>query len=304
MPLFILGILSAAAIVTFAQEQTDKTSSDGKAAEEKLVFRGPRTTAPDPAYVAIPYDLRWTADKWEGDDAPYEKMRLEIDQLVAKKPQAIEEFVKKAKEVVEQDKENPLAVFRWAYTGYQWSLLAKDQMERRRRIHVLLPIVRGVTFPYTYNYARMLFLVMAGWQPEDNYRQYLQSGAERLLQKNQNDYDVKVQLVNEVLNPEWSNSKDNELVLRYAQDIVNLKPNAPRSHSILGLVYERIWSKTRNKDDAVNAISAYRQALRLIPLTDKERRRGPQTGVDYILSTQAEYDKEQFKLKQSLSKLP
>ncbi len=198
----------------------------------------------------------WTEEVWTGNEAPYTKIRLEIENLNnanQKLPAMIEETGDKA----QKDVNNSLLGYRWAYLCYKAATL--DLKEGESQLPLASRAISISVSPKVYEYSRLRFLINVRSFPSSQFR----SLGERLVKRDPNDYDVKFYML-KLLTPGLS-TEDKKLAVGYAQDLIRMWPNSTSAHSGLGGVYYRSWLVSKSKSDADNAIQAYEKYLQIAP---------------------------------------
>lgn len=198
----------------------------------------------------------WTKEKWDGDEKPYKKARLEIDRAI-QEGRDLDTLLEKYKKNASKNATDPLLQFRWAYSAYKSA--AKAGNNAAAKLQGVEFALKRANSPQTYEYARLRFLVVARTTP---YHRLKEVG-ERLLKRNSKDDEVKFYLVS-VLDPGLYASEKAQ-ALQLAQELIRSQPKRPSSYSVLANTYLAIWSKSKSPDDAHKAISAYRQFLQVAP---------------------------------------
>lgn len=198
----------------------------------------------------------WTKERWDGDETPYKKARLEIDRAV-QEGRDLDALIEKYKAAARENATDPLPQFRWGYTAYQSAAKAgSDAAEKLQGVEFALKMANS---PHTYEYARLRFLVAARSTPFH----LLKGVGERLLSRNAKDNEVRFYLIS-VLDPGFYPT-EKSLALELVEEQIRAQPKRPSSYSSKANVYLSLWSKSKSSSDADNAISAYRQFLQLAP---------------------------------------
>lgn len=218
----------------------------------------------------VPYDqktirpneqLTWTTLPWSGDDRPYKAIRSNIDNAI-QRGQNLDEIVRKYRRLAQQDLLNPLPQFAWAYVSYRASVQgAKLEGE----LQLALKQLNNFKTPYTYEYARLLFILEARSWP----RSKLILAGRKLIQRNPKDYSVLYYLV-KIMDPGRSVSERLEAI-SYSERLVQMEPKRANAYSALGYTYLKSWLKSKSKSDRDKALSAYNRFLNLAPLNDSFR---------------------------------
>lgn len=222
-------------------------------AQNNQGFGGPGSKTEEDSWMEMPFS---------GDDRPYTRSRLDIENAFEQGAEP-NKLVQKYRNLARQNPNDLKAQFRWAYASYQAvkakTILSHDLSSAIRKLQSFKP-------PYTYECARLRFILEARVSP----RQKLKLLGERLLRKNPNDFDVKYNLI-KVIEPTAS-SWDKQKAVLYCQQLIKSFPKKNSPYAMLGFVYFRSWLKAKNKADAQEAISAYREYVRRVPANDSFRK--------------------------------
>jgi len=201
-------------------------------------------------------DWAWASKKWLGDDKPYQQIRADIDNAIAR-GQDSTSLTADYKKAARQNPGDPQAQFRWGYAAWE-SMKTLHQESDKWRIFAGVPEALAETnFPDTYNYARLRFLAEA-WR---NRTFKLKSAGEKLLNHNPNDYDVKYQQVG-ILDMTLTPPEEKQALV-YIQDLMRVKPDRPNPYSLLGGVHMDAYDKYHHLEDGQQAIAAYQEYIRL-----------------------------------------
>jgi hypothetical protein len=209
--------------------------------------------------------LSWTTQSWSGDDHSYVTIRRDIDKAVAQGRTA-DELLKEYEKAVSLGSSEPKAIFRWAYAAWLARNRFTGYREQLQRIDKPRAALLRVTFPRSYEFARLLFLMQA-W--ESDLPQFLIEPGYKLLRKNPQDYDVKYYLTR--LLATSSRPEHRQQALTNIREFVKSKPRKPSYQALLGGIYYRQWRKNQSPSDATKAIDAYKKYLQLAPMNDEWR---------------------------------
>lgn len=225
---------------------------------------------------------------WSADDAPYVKIRHEIDQALAggTNPDSLFEKVRKEEQ---GHLKNPLSVFRLAYvaqraahhvyyhlspgqkanveSGDRKQFLSRRSQELTARLSAASSALFKNPDPHSYEYARLKFLY---WKIGDNISDASYSDmdeAKRLLEKNPHDWAMKQTFA--MMLALKSEKKYADQALKYATEVVHANPSDPTAWETLGSVngyFASVVSKEifRTKY-APAAVTAYQKCLKLAP---------------------------------------
>ncbi len=229
----------------------------------------------------------WQDEAWTADSAPYRRVRESIDKQVAQgvKPEAL---AAKFAPLWRQDKRNPLALFRWAYAARKARLVpgpfninriieSDHEMER----------MHWTQRPHSYDFSRLRFL--NGVELLDYPKQQQLKGlGRRLIERDPQDEGVKYQLVR-LLNSSMEVAERREAI-QLAQAMVRAKPDKSNLSGLLADSYTNLWSLTRSRADANQAIAAYRKYLPIAPT--QKLRESANLQIRLIAQDQAVWEKQ------------
>lgn len=204
----------------------------------------------------------WATAPWQGGDKPYQQIEASVDRLFASSSVSTT-LLQTYQNTADQNHSDPQAQFRWAYASYRAREATPPIVQRQS---VGLGALERATFPGSYRYARLCFLVGTQFGPNP----YLKDAGQRLLRRGPNDYDVEYSLARS-FDPTRS-PQATHLALSYAQDLLKKKPNDARSYSALGGIYYYLWLVKHDKADGERAVQAYQHYLTLHPPSDKKRK--------------------------------
>ena len=214
--------------------------------------------------------ISWLTDTWSGNDLPFKRSRIEIDKASHSK-QLTAAALKTYQALAEKEPENAQAVFNWAYANY----IAEKDPAVQGNIVVSSGVFAYAASPKTYNYTRIRFLIATRDKPSPQ----LYSLGERLLRKNNQDYDVQYSLV-QCLALAVSKSEMKRAVL-LAKSLIRSYPTKPSAYASLGGIYFNAWYTRRNPLDGVAAVTAYQKYLQFAPANDPWRPQA-QIMISYI----------------------
>lgn len=217
------------------------------------------------------HSWNWTAQKWTGNDRPYQNIRNEIDKALDNGKNA-KQLIEQQKGVAEQHPNNPQCQYAWAYTAYRslppWAgSYAKLKQKPAGEALARLPATD------CYNYSRLRFLLTMGYdtfdlrQVEVNARSAENLGR-RLLQNHPSDLDVKYHLIDvdeTILGRNPTDLTIKKRALYYSQEMIAAKPSHSNYRTLPASVYVTCWSQTNDPADARAAIASYRDYLRVAP---------------------------------------
>lgn len=212
-----------------------------------------------PSY--IPRSWEWAQERWTGEDAPYVRIRINIDGAIAR-GQGLEALARQYARVAAEKPRDPQAQFAW---GYAAVLAGKPGRNVKAGVpRAVSEALARTQSPRTYHYARMRFVLLMTWGT------WLQMKplSQRLLTKNPNDYNVKMHAVR--LLAAGTKVEQKQAVL-YAQQLVRANPKRASAHSALGDAHRERWVKTGDAQAARDALQAYRRSLALRPNGDSKR---------------------------------
>lgn len=221
---------------------------------------------PTPAQVAqARQDLQiyysWINAPWTDNDQPYQRIRLNIDQAISQgaNPFVLVKQRQKELEKAPQDFQAQFAYYHTAYQAVTWPKRADDRGFDVLLLGNLSTAIIRAPHPHTYNYVRLEFL--CGQYNFNNPK--LKAVGLRLVHRDPNDYDVKYYTNNIlVVSP---SPADHAIALKYANDLVKNYPKMASPHAMAGYIHYQSWLRTKNKQEADEAVSQYQQYLRLAP---------------------------------------
>jgi hypothetical protein len=269
--------------------------------------------APDELYFGQrpPSNANWTDNKWTADDAPYLKIRREVDKGIADGTITGYESseVHDGKYWREHPNPNPQSIFRNSYIGYQlsyhawyhyhpskkYSSLREEWPDYQRRGRLVesnaydaMLAMKTVKNPHSYQYSRLLFLlesfesadIRAGGAGFANPDDLITEG-KNLLAHRPKDLEVKLMLAKLLYNPYVSDQQ--KQALKYAQEVVAAKPQWPQAWEALGNAYRELNSKiiaTKIQQNQSNSaeLAAYRKCLQIAT-----KDYGPRIAVEILI---------------------
>lgn len=212
------------------------------------------------ARASLARDYAWFNVPWTGNDQPYQNIRSEIDQALAKgqKPASV---LQKYRTFAQQQPNSPQAIFGYGYAVYEAETLPKGLNEAEVfqdscKVSELWMKVHG---PHTYDYARLMFLHESLSSPTPD----LIAVGKRLLARSPNDYEVEYGLATMAsvsLKP-----TERAQALIYQQDLAQRFPNDPRQYRLLAEIYRGDAARTHSEAQAARSIAAYERYLALAP---------------------------------------
>ena len=208
----------------------------------------------------------WTTDAWDGNDKPYQKARLTIDQATSDH-QSLNALLIRYKEQAQRNPEDSFALFRWAYAGYQIMLAEKSRTAQFHALDGIQEAFYHTPSAHTYNYARMQFLI--GEFYTSNHQAV--PVARRLLKVSKNDYQVQYCLASIYLN-DYVHPKFGE-ALAICDYLKQLYPAKSSLYTLSGEVYVLRWHQERNPVFAQSVVDNYKKYLQLAPPDDEFRKR-------------------------------
>ena len=203
----------------------------------------------------------WLNASWIGDDHPYQHIRTTIEQEISRGANPFDLLKQREKEL-DKSPGDFQAQFAYYYTAYQAATWPKRPKNTEFTIGIpilgnLFLVVVRTPPPHTYNYARLAFLCEQYGFIDPN----LKTVGLRLVGRDPSDYDVRYYTISSLaLSPVPS---DHGLALKYAHDLVNDYPNKPSSYSMAASLHYQAWLRTKNKQDATEAISNFQRYLQL-----------------------------------------
>jgi hypothetical protein len=209
-------------------------------------------------------DFHWVAQPWTGNDAPYRKIKDDIDRDT-KAGISLNALALKYKALAMRASRDPRAQFRWVYAAYRAATKPNESnTEAGAVLDRAAPMLAGADSPHCYEYDRLRFLVFAhagvGYQiaPMGN----------RLLEKAPRDESIAYEYIS-CLNVS-PNTQDRQRASFLAQQYAKEYPSL-RGYSLLGQIYYYSWRKHNQKQDADNAFRVYQAYLDHSPTDDPFR---------------------------------
>lgn len=237
--------------------------------ESRPIISLPSSIPSSPPHTAQRWGLfhpdGWMAEKWTGDDKPYQKIRANIDKALSAGENP-DRLAVAYEQKAQLHLKNPQAVYAWAYASWR-AIKSTTHDNNYNRLARVIVAMAELPSPKTYEFTRMHFLALA-WVTE---RAELKDVGLRLLQQNPNDYSVKYQ-ASGILTITFT-GQDKVLALKYAQDLIQMRPNTADPYGLLGSIYLRSYDQnhTKNKEDGEKAASAYEEYLKRAPANDPWR---------------------------------
>jgi len=184
----------------------------------------------------FPRDWKWVKEAWTGSDAPYVNIRRSIDVELAKNSQP-KRLRERYQITAAANPFDPQAQYAWAYAavmtrevGYYFG---------HRYLSDVSAALAQPRSPKTYEYARLRFIILM------RHGTWLQMKplALRLLQRNPQDYNVKVHLV--PLMAIRGSVSDQQKALVLAKQLVDFQPRRASAWGALGGHIERFLMTER-----------------------------------------------------------
>jgi hypothetical protein len=234
--------------------------------------RAPAPTAPRPLLprpgtpVRPNARLAWIDEAWAGGDAPYERIRAEIDAL-GQQGKLDVALVEQYEADWTADKKNPESAFRWGYAAYR----------RRQAVpHVRLKhgpadgIFELAASPHCYEFSRLRFIYSIKNGRHEKHRAEFKRLAERLLKRKPDDRDVKYFAIDAV---DVNVPVERERAVGWAQQLIRETPERPNPHLALAGIYYRVWWQTEDTAAGQKAIAGFEEYLRLAGPDAPDRKR-------------------------------
>lgn len=205
----------------------------------------------------------WMTEKWTGDETHYAAARENINRDFSRGGITVA-YLKGLETAWNQDEQDPLKLFRWAYARY-----------KAQGLHPPIPFTtvpaygafNEVPSPHTYEYARVRFLIETSLsRPRE-----LMAIGKRLLARNPDDFDVEFALSR--CFGETMSAEEKQSALAYADHLINKYPNKSSVYAVKAGVYFSYWIDHRNKQDARDAIQWYQKYLKVAPTNYEWRKR-------------------------------
>ncbi len=212
---------------------------------------------------------KWTTEAWTSNDKPYQIIRSQIDNALAKSPQMDRVLLAKYAADHKAHPASPTALFRWAFTSLKLApqslVLGDDGLDGVRDAFAKTP------FPRTYNYARLGYLLYQHAFALPNFTKI----GERLLKQQPVDFPVQYYYINSLTAS--SNLSDIQAALAETQKLIRQQPNKISLYALEGSVYHRLWGydvimKLPKKANADLCIAAYQEYLNRSPANDPFRK--------------------------------
>lgn len=227
-------------------------------------------------------------NKWTADDAPYLKIRQEIDSAISSGTNPID-ILQRATTMEEQHPKDPLAVFRLGYASYKarnhayyhlsaarkdtlkgstrkpfWAQLQKEEVPLETAAN---PAVFNLPDPHSFEFSRLRFLFYTLGDEASGGDAQVAEGY-LLVQHSPDDWDVK-EAFSRILATQMDKTSK-ELGLKYAKEVVHARPNDPNAWEALGLSNNYFASlrggeELYKKEYAPAALAAYQKCLELAP---------------------------------------
>lgn len=217
---------------------------------------------PTPEQVKLSRSLDWKTMPWKEDNTPYKRMRLYIDKFIAQ-GQKPTDLVKKYETLARRDPYEAKAQYRWAYAAYR----AATQRGQEYDLKVtFLPwqAMRETLMPQVYDWTRLRFLI--------EYRQTLSQDllpvAERLLERDQKDIEVKYEYIEVLSNSSLPNRRKAVII---SEQLAKQFPKSLRYKGGLAGTYFTLWELTKAPADHRRAVAAYESYLKVSPANDPFR---------------------------------
>lgn len=236
------------------------------------------------------YSDKWVNHQWAADEAPYRKIRHDVDAQVSADKDSVG-VAEQAMEAAFGNSNNPLAMYRWGYAAYKLAYQAcyhstavqpneivqgGDQNARQAAIAQTFNDadyqMQQVANPKGYSYSRLIFLLRAMREFTKQYVPPAESAdiwqGEYLIAHKPDDWDVKEALARMLAT--HRNVDYKKRALQYANEVVRTRPTSPQAWQTLGITYISIATLSRRSrgddvDYAAKAIAAYQKCLRLAP---------------------------------------
>ncbi len=198
---------------------------------------------------------QWMDEKWNGDEATYQKIRTDTERN-KKSGKLTSDIIEHYRLLHKKKPTDPIALYQWGYASFeatqsnppifQAQLISPDAFEE-------------ALSPHTYDYDRLRFLVAVHTSAHARF----QSVGERLLHHTPDDDDLKYYLI-QCYQPKHSEQQKQEAI-SLAQELIHSTPHRPGAYSALGGIYFRSWMVNHQREDGNEAVTAYREYLRIAP---------------------------------------
>ena len=221
--------------------------------------------AAPPSYHTAESMRAWTKQKWTQDDAPYRRVRVEIDSTFDKTRS--DQMLSRYRAAALAQPRGDVARFRWGYYAYRMSTSQTTTRAASGKFSKLPQTLVVTPTPNSYEFIRMRFLVESAMSERGPHMAEL--GA-RLLQRNPKDHRV---MFHQVSNLFTGREEDEQRALKLARQLVAVYPQRPNPHALLAYVHKRRWWGYHKREDAQASAANYRKYLRLAKLDPVGRRR-------------------------------
>ena len=225
----------------------------------------PFKDAPDSAQWA------WAQAPWDANDKPFVAIRKRIDAAVAKgqKPEVLARRFKAQAQVSAPGapqfkifKRDAKAQFAFGYSSYLASQALIYNSERSQMALSNVPeALERPAFPRSYQYARLMFLVMSK-HPSD---ERLRWAGERLVQRNPKDYAAKRGLARTLLYTTLLRKQEKMQALSLINSVLKANPKDAATQSTKGFFYYMTSKQSKDPAEVQKAIDGYRAYLALAP---------------------------------------
>ncbi len=197
----------------------------------------------------------WQAEQWTGDEALYEKVRLEIDSPNVP-PRTLEALYQLQ---AENQPHSAAAQFRWAYALWKRIALEQPSSKRTSTLSALFYTLAKVDSPNTYNYARLRYLTEPSSKDTSSF-------GERLLKQEPQDDEIKLSLIGDyAFNVGASgNPLSKARALDLCHQLLQTDPKRARYYAVLGTVYEMSYTYKHNASDSMKSVAADQKYISLV----------------------------------------
>jgi len=250
-----------------------------------------------------PSDADWTDNHWTADDAPFLKIRHEVDEGIAsgkiKRYDDPDMFSQQERMIHHWT--DVMGVYRGAYIGsklayHKWYHFNSSrrffhgiiqdqtgrhqgtQLEIRREIvadnmYRAAFMMRTFPNPHSFQYSRLLFLLESLGVINRTYRK---AAPDELIIEGKNlaahrpdDWEVKLMLARML--DTFVDRNHQKQALDYAQEVAAAKPKWPQAWETLGIAYNSLASeknieKAGQKQNLATALVAYQNCVRIAPI--------------------------------------
>jgi len=250
-----------------------------------------------------PSDADWTDNHWTADDAPFLKIRHEVDAGIAsgkiKRYDAPDMFSQQERMIHHWT--DMLGAYRGAYIGsklayHKWYHFNSSrrffhgiiqdrtgrhqgtQLEIRREIvadNMYRAVFMMQTFPnpHSFQYSRLLFLLESLGRVNWTYRKAVPGEliieGKNLVAHRPDDWEVKLMLARML--DTFDDRNHQKQALDYAQEVAAAKPKWPQAWEASGIAYDSLASekdleKSEQKKNLAAALIAYQNCVRIAPV--------------------------------------